>query len=384
MLKRHIMPFLKKQLSHYPAVSLIGPRQCGKTTIAQSLSPLYFDMEQAPDRLAVDIRWPEILKEKHLVVFDEAQQWPELFSRLRSAIDQDRKHNGRFLLLGSVAPSLMRAVSESLAGRLALCELSPLLQPELPQIARKNLWLRGGYPDGGILNARYFPHWQKNYLTLLAQRDLPLWGLPSKPQVTERLFAMIAATHGMLWNASHIGKSLGMSYHTVNSYLDYLEQAFLIRRLLPYAGKMKKRLTKSPKIYWRDSGVLHALLHTQLIDQLLSQPWVGHSWEGWVIEQIIGTATMLGQSMSPFFLRTQSGEEIDLILQYRNMVWAIEIKLTSQPDQQAIQRLQSIAAMLPANRCVLISQTKETIVNQHIISTNPQTFIHRWIMGRGK
>lgn len=375
MIKRHIIPLLQKRLRLHPAVALLGPRQSGKTTLAQSLGGQYFDIEQASDRLAVDLQWEDITHSKQLIIFDEAQVWPELFPRLRGAIDQDRKRSGRFLILGSIAPSLMHHVSESLAGRLSLCELTPFNLIEVPKKQHDHLWLKGGYPDGGILKPKTFPEWQHNYLSLLAQRDLPDWGLASKPKVTERFFAMIAAVHGQLWNASQIGKSLGLSYHTVNSYLDYLEQAYLVRRLYPWSGNVKKRLVKSPKVFWRDTGLLHSLLNVTSFHQLLAQPWVGHSWEGWVIEQILNALTMQNDPWQASFFRSRDNYEIDLILEYKKIRWAIEIKLTAQPDASQMQRLITTARYVQPDKIVLLSRTNTTIEHSNVLSTNLFTFL---------
>jgi len=230
MITRRINKMLQKRLASYPAVALVGPRQSGKTTLAGSLGGKYFDLEQESDRLRLDLEWDMLIADKALIILDEAQTWPEIFPRLRGAIDNKRKQFYRFLLLGSVSPALMTQVSESLAGRLSVLELTPLLLSELETGAsRQRLWMLGGYPDGGVLGKPAYPVWQKDYLSLLVQRDLPNWGLPARSQVTQRLLKMLAATHGQEWNASQIGKSLGLSYHTVNSYLDYLEGAFLIR-----------------------------------------------------------------------------------------------------------------------------------------------------------
>jgi predicted AAA+ superfamily ATPase len=166
------------------------------------------DLEKEADRLRLDVEWESIVAGRGLAIFDEAQEMPALFPRLRAAIDEDRKRHGRFLLLGSVSPFLMRQVAESLAGRLALCELTPLLAGELPEKRWDDLWRFGGYPDGGVLDATHFPDWQRFYLDLLAQRDLPHWGLSARATVTQRLFRMLAAVHGQAWNASQIGKSL--------------------------------------------------------------------------------------------------------------------------------------------------------------------------------
>ncbi|MBI2289042.1 MAG: ATP-binding protein [Betaproteobacteria bacterium] len=280
MKRRLATAVLRARLARFPAAALLGPRQSGKTTLARSLSRRYYDAEQPADRVRLDLNWEAITSGHELVVIDEAQNWPELFPRLRAAIDASRRRNGRFLLLGSVSPVLMREVSESLAGRLARVELTPFLLPELGKHALARLWLNGGFPDGGALHGRRFPVWQRDYLALMAQRDLPAWGLPARPQVTDRLLHMLAVAHGQLWNASAVGQSLGLSYHTVNGYLDYLEGAYLIRRLSPWSGNLRKRLTRSPKVYLRDTGLLHALLRIGSRTELLRHPAAGASWEG--------------------------------------------------------------------------------------------------------
>jgi len=300
--------------------------------VAQSLEGVYFDLAVETERLRLDLQWSRLVEGKDLVILDEAQAWPEVFPRLPSAIDQRRKTMGRFLLLGSVSPGLARQVSESLAGRLSLVELTPFLLEELSFHRLDDLWLVGGYPDGGILDAANFGRWQQDYLTLLAQRDLPQWGLPAKPQTTDRFLRMIAAVHGQIWNASRIGQSLSLNYQTVNSYLDYLEGAFLIRRLQPYHANIRKRLTKSPKVYWRDAGLLHSLLQTRTHDDLLAQPWVGASWEGFVIEQILNCLTAHGRDVQPRFFRTADQHGIDLVLDFGKSLWAIETKLTVSPS----------------------------------------------------
>lgn len=222
--------------------------------------------------LRLDLEWADRVAAEELVILDEAQSWPEIFPRLRGAVDRERKRNGRFLLLGSVSPALMTQVSESLAGRLSRVELTPFLWENSPG-PRARHWLTGGYPDGGVLDPTRFPQWQLDYVALLAQRDLPAWGLPAKPRVTDRLLCMLAAVHGQIWNASQLGQSLGLSYKTVNSYVAYLVGAFLIRRLQPYQVNVRKRLIKSPKVYWRDSGLLHALLNVSDERTLVVQPW---------------------------------------------------------------------------------------------------------------
>jgi predicted AAA+ superfamily ATPase len=375
VLNRRLRRTVAARLAVSPAVALLGPRQVGKTTLARSLGGVYFDLEQAQDRLRADLAWDELVAGSSLVILDEAQSWPEAFVRVRGAIDHDRKRMGRFLLLGSVSPVLMRQVSESLTGRLSLVELTPLLTTELRTAAsRERRWLCGGYPDG-VLAPRAYPRWQRDYLALLAQRDLPIWGLPSKPQTTDRLFRMLAALHGQIWNASQVGQGLGLSYHTVNTYVDYLEGAFLIRRLPPFQANVRKRLVKSPRVYWRDSGLLHALLNVADQEALLMQPWVGASWEGFVIEQALNELSTAGTPVSPYYFRTSDQHELDLVLDFGAERWAVEIKLTSAPSQADFDRLDRAADMIGAGKRLLVTRTTRPAPGTDRASHNLDTFI---------
>ncbi len=351
---------LHRRLVAYPAVALVGPRQCGKTTLAQSLAARYYDMELESDRLRLDLEWAEIAAGEELVVIDEAQAAPEIFPRLRSTIDADRRRHGRYLLLGSISPSLMKNVSESLAGRLSVVELTPLSWLELTGECRERLWPFGGFPDGGVLDSPGFPDWQHDYLSLLAQRDLPSWGLPATARTTQRLFDLLAASHAQQWNASEIGRSLGLSYHTVNAYVDYLEGAFLLRRLPAYHANARKRLTKRPKIYWRDSGLLHALWGADTASDLLSHPMVGASWEGYVIDQVLTALQQVGRRFSASHLRTVDGREIDLLVNVERELWAVEIKLTTNPSRADMARLNEAADLIGAQRRFLVTRSVET------------------------
>ncbi len=377
MIDRKLKKLLLERLKVYPAVAIVGARQCGKTTLAKSIKGIYFDLEQESQRLSLDLQWDDIITDRKLIILDEAQSWPDIFPRLRGAIDSV-KRKGKFLLLGSVSPSLMRHISESLAGRLSLVELTPLLLSELKtQASRKRRWLCGGYPDGGVLEPKRYPQWQIDYLTLLTQRDLPNWGLPAKPQMTMRLLRMLAALHGQIWNASQVGQSLGLSYNTVNSYLDYLEGAFLIRRLQPYRSNIKKRLIKSPKVYWQDSGLLHSLLNIPDENSLLTQPWVGASWEGFIIEQILGELAASGKNVDAYYLRTSDQYELDLVLDFGNELWAIKIKLTASPTPNDMNRLKKTSDMISASRCFLISRTRSSVGDRYEVSCNIETFIEQ-------
>lgn len=376
MIKRQIKDVILSRLKTFPAVAILGARQVGKTTLAKTFSNSYYDLELDEERLRLDLQWNNVIQSNDLVILDEAQNYPEIFPRIRNAIDNDRHRNGRFLILGSVSPILMKEVSEILTGRIALCELSPFSLFELISGDDDDLWLMGGYPDGGILQKHKFQIWQKNYLDLLAMRDLPLWGLSAKPQVTKRFFKMLAAIHGQVWNASQLGKSLGLSYHTVNLYLDYLEQIFLIRKIQPFYSNIKKRLVKSPKIYWRDSGLLHGLLNIKSFESLLVQPWIGFSWEGWIIEQIIIYLRNNDIDFDgPYFFRTNDQYEIDLVVNIAGMVWGIEIKLTSVPGKQDFLKLEKTADLIKATKRVLISRSQNTISDSNTISTNLKDFL---------
>ncbi|MBN1983514.1 MAG: ATP-binding protein [Chitinivibrionales bacterium] len=352
-------------------MALVGPRQVGKTTLAKTLSDVYFDLEAEEEKLRLDLQLPDILAQKKLVILDEAQNYPELFPKLKVAIDKERNRNGRFLLLGSISPSLMHNVSEFLTGRIAITHLETLSINEIGEKQSDSLWLMGGYPDGGILKKSNYPTWQTNYLDLLAMRDLPSWGLPAKPQITQRMFKMLAALHGQVWNASQLSKSLGLSYHTVNTYLDHLTQVFLVRKVQPFFTNIKKRLIKSPKVYWHDSGLVHAMSGILSKDQLFQQPWVGNSWEGWILSQILiflnNTDIVYD---GPYFLRTSDGSELDLIIIINRELWAFEIKLTSSPTREDMQKLQKTASMIKADKIVFISRTKNIIENKFLFSCN--------------
>lgn len=351
--------------------------------MAKTFSSAYFDLEQEADRVKLDLLWNELIAGDQLAILDEAQSWPEIFPRLRGAIDARRKSNGRFLLLGSVSPSLMKQVSESLAGRMALVDLPPLSAMELPPEYADSLWRNGGFPDGGCLHpeAAAFPVWQESYLRQMSHQDLPAWGLPSKPQQTDRLMRMVAAIHGSQLNASQLGQGLGITYHTVGSYLDFLEGAFLIRRLPPFfAGNFPKRLIKTPKIYWRDSGLLHSLLGLTSTSGLIDQPWVGESWEGWVIDQIITTRKATGESFAAYYFRTSDGLECDLLLETDQGREVIEIKLSANPSIQTFSKLSKIAKLVGACKQVVISRIPDdsSVVAGDRSSVNLQTYLSQF------
>jgi predicted AAA+ superfamily ATPase len=376
VLRRASAPFLRSTLRRFPAVTLVGPRQCGKTTLAREIGGEYFDLEQESDRVRLDLEWTRLVAGRTRVILDEAQTHPAVFPRLRAAIDADRSRNGRFILLGSVSPALMRSVSESLAGRMAVIELTPFLWNELAaRPMRSRLWLMGGFPDGGVRRPAAFPQWANSYLRLITERDLPALGIPCTPQVTQKLLRMMAALNGQQWNASELGRSMGVNYQTVTRYVDFIEGAFLLRRLPAFHANLSKRLVKAPKIHWRDTGLLHATLGIDSDDALRHHPAVGASWESFVVEQALGMLAALGVPHSAFHFRTSDGYELDLVLESGRERWAVEIKLTSDPSPHDLARLEKCAAMVSATRAILVSQVAADAGDKHRLSCGIDRFL---------
>lgn len=374
MIARLYRGLVEGKLAGNPAVALLGPRQCGKTTLAKELGGVYFDMESEGGALRLDAEWPGLVSGDRLVVVDEAQVEPGIFPRLRGAIDADRGRMGRFLLLGSVSPALMHGVSESLAGRMGLVRMGPFAFSELEGVmgpeCLDGLWLRGGYPDGGILAGERYPGWEKDYLSLLAARDLPNWGFPAKPQRTMRLLSMLAVMQGQPQNASELGGALGMDHKTVSGYCDFLEEVFLIRRLRPWFRNVGKRLVKTPRVYWRDSGLLHALLGVRDLEHLYGLPVAGYSWEGFVVEQVLAALELAGAVVEPYFFRTSDSVEADLVLDFGGRLWAIEAKLTSNPTRAMVGGLKKAGELIGAERCVLVCRTEEVVAGEGVLVTN--------------
>ncbi len=372
MRQRKCFELLKSRLSVNPAVVLVGPRQSGKTTLSKMLGERYFDLELEEEQTRLDVLWNELTgDDKHeLIIIDEAQAMPRIFPRLRAAIDAHRQQNGRFLILGSVAPAIMREVADLLTGRVSIVELAPFGYDELLDRPLRECWFYGGYPNGGIDDQSMYPQWHIDYLRVLIERDLPTWGLPAKPQMTFRLIKMLAALHGQQQNASSLASSLGLSHPTVESYLEYLEGAFIIRRLLPFFSNMKKRLVKRPKLYIRDTGLLHSILQIKNSDTLLSTPWAGASWEGFVIEQIVQVTSRLRFVPNITYFRTSDGYELDLVLESGSKRLGIEVKLTSAPAPADVARLQKVGAMAGTTQNILISKVLKSEFSKELVSCN--------------
>ena len=324
----------------FPAVGLVGSRQVGKTTfVREGLPPdpggredVYVDLENPRDAAMLQdpLDYLERRSDKRIII-DEVQLRPDLFSVLRPVIDADRRP-GRFVLLGSASPSLIRGASESLAGRIGYIELTPLTRAETQdydELAPAH-WLRGGYPSSLLASsAEDSELWRLNYLEAYITRELPLLAPVLLPNVMRTLLSMLAGQQGDLVNFSALSRAIGVLQATVKSYLKILEQSYLLRVLPPYAVDVRKRLVKAPKIYIRDSGLLHALLGIDDEDQLTSSVAVGGSWEGYAVEQIISS---LSSRVRAYFYRTHAGAELDLVLEgRRGRLAVVEVKRSSAP-----------------------------------------------------
>lgn len=345
-----------QSLTYFPVVGVLGPRQCGKTTLAKKLvaklskPSIYLDMESHRDRSVLND--PELYFSQHYeecIIIDEIQFYPELFPILRASIDQDRKP-ARFIILGSSSPRLLRQSNESLAGRVSYHELTPFLLTEISDDKKHRVW--GGYPDCFLAHSdKFCLEWLQNYIRSYTERELPQMGLRTSASNIFRLLRMVSHLHAQLLNINQLSNSLGISATSTKNYIDFLSESFLIRLLSPYYYNTKKRLVKAPKIYIRDPGVFHALAGISGLNELEFHPQLGNSWEGYVIEQVINH---LPPNIEPMFYRTQHGNELDLVLlQGQKVVAAIEIKNTLSPKLSRGFRL-SIEELNPQKKLFII------------------------------
>lgn len=361
MFERLATPLLHAAAAKFPVVTILGARQAGKTTLARTAFPdfEYLDLEdpRTAGRFRDDARFALERDSGAGLILDEAQAVPGLFAALRGAVDARRTGNGRFILLGSAQPALVRGVAESLAGRAAAFDLDPLTACEVltgdqPQDWRA-LWLKGGFPDA--LRGD-FRGWWEAYLRMLLERDLPQYGVSADALFMRRLLTMLAHQHGGLLNTSSLGASLGVSYHVIQRQLDVLEAVFLIRRLAPWFRNVGKRLTKSPKVYIRDSGLLHHLLNISSADELANHPSRGASWEGFVIEDVVRREKVARPTSTPWFWRTAAGAEVDLLLDRGGERVAIEIKAGRGADASALRALRDTLPDIEARRAWIVDQ----------------------------
>ena len=339
MISRTITNKIVSALADFPIVGILGPRQVGKTTLAKIIAKncktkvIYLDLERISDLQKLSD--PELYLESFpdtLVILDEIQRKPDLFPLIRSLVDA-RGKNGHFLILGSASPDLRRQASESLAGRVCYFELTGFMPAEIG-INTDNmntLWSRGGLPRSFLARSDSVSfQWRENFIDTYLERDIPNLGINSPRPALMRFWQMTAHCHGQIWNSSKIATSLGVTSPTARKYLDILQDTFMVRQLMPYHTNLKKRIVKSPKVYLRDSGILHTLLGIHSLDTLIGHPSAGSSFEGWVIEQI---ASIIPSHWSLSFYRTNAGAEIDLIIQPTQQTppIAVEIKHSLAP-----------------------------------------------------
>ncbi|UZD22187.1 ATP-binding protein [Algoriphagus halophytocola] len=322
-------------MARFPVTGIVGPRQVGKTTLAKQqlldTDAIYLDLEKNSD--INKLNDPELFFSQNqgkTIILDEIQHLPAIFPLLRAVIDENRKP-GRFVILGSASPSLLRQSSESLAGRINYLEMTPLsILETTKKITSQDLWIYGGFPEPALSQDSDFVHdWYRSFTTSYIQQDLPQYGLPADPRVTRQFLMMIASAHGGVLSYSTFAKSLGLSVPTIKTYLGFLLDAFLLRELQAWSVNSKKRLIKSPKLYFRDTGMLHYLLGIKNMESIFGNIVLGSSWEAFVINQ---TAAVLKSDDEMYYYRTHDGAEIDLLIR-RNNTWlaAAEIKFSVNP-----------------------------------------------------
>ncbi|MDU9047961.1 MAG: ATP-binding protein [Candidatus Electrothrix sp. Rat3] len=328
-----------ESLRFFPVTALLGPRQCGKSTLAKHLlsqrdDAVFLDLERPSDlRKLTD---PELFFHTHkdrLICIDEVQVGPEIFPILRAAVDENRRP-GRFFLLDSASQELIRKSSETLAGRIHYIELTPFTCAELlsgdQSYSAKlmEIWCRGGFPDSVLaVSDAVSLTWREDFIRTFLEHNISQFGFSVTAQIMRRFWTMLAHYHGQVMNYSKLGQALGVTHPTVKRYFELLIQTYMVRSLPPYSANIKKRLVKAPKVYLRDSGILHALLELDALEDLLGHPVVGASWEGFCIEQLIAAKP----NWRPSFYRTSSGEEIDLILERGQKKLAFEFKASMSP-----------------------------------------------------
>ncbi len=364
-----------------PAVALLGPRQCGKTTLAKQIVELYkksgtpvsyFDLEKDSHLSFLQDPFSALSDEKGLVVIDEVQRKPELFPSLRVLIDdQDRKTH--YLLLGSASRDLIRQSSESLAGRMSMIEVTPFAATEVSPKELKKLWLRGGFPPAFLAKNDFLSRsWREEYISLLLERDIPNLGFKIAPQTLRRFWMMLSHYHGQIFNASEIGKSMGLSHHTIRDYLDILSGTFVVRQLLPWFENLGKRQVKSPKIYFRDSGLYHTMIDVDEI-HLHNNPKIGASWEGFALEQIIRAEKAKPENV--YFWSTHNEAELDLLIIKGTKKFGYEIKYTDSPKLTKSMSISMKDLQLEELTLVFPGNSQRFQMGPHISAIGMETLI---------
>ena len=385
VIERKLNTEVRSLLKQFPAVAILGARQVGKTTMAKEIASvqkkptIYLDLENPLDvrRLEDPFTFLSDNKDK-CVLIDEVQTIPSLFSVLRSVIDTDRR-NGRFILLGSASPQLVKGVSESLAGRIAYRELSPINIMELPEkITMQKHWLRGGFPSALLARSdKAAAEWINSFVRSYIERDLgSLFGVDLSGNTIGRLLSMLAHTNGSVWNAEMMARSLGITAPTVNRYVDFLEGAFLVHRLPAFFINTRKRLVKAPKVYIRDSGLLHHLSNVPNIHTLKGHPVVGSSWEGYVVEQVNECRP---SGVDLYYYRTQAGAEYDIVLARGiKPIACIEVKLNNAPTISK-GNYQSIADLQTKKNFVVVPDTEEYKTKDGIVICSLNTLLTKYL-----
>jgi len=367
MIKRNqLEQNVRKALDRSPVVALLGPRQCGKTTLARTfLRPnetTYFDLEDPVTARSLEQPMTVLSELRGLVVIDEAQRRPEIFPILRVLVDRE-ENPARFLLLGSASPDLSRQAAESLAGRVEVVEMGGFSLSEIGEVHRRDLWMRGSFPRSVLAKNEEDSYvWRRQFIRSFLERDLGLLGFGMSPAAMSRFWTMLAHVHGHIWNANELAASLGCSGQTARNYLDALEQTYMVRRLMPWFVNLGKRVVKSPKVYVRDSGLFHALLGVEDYESLVAHPKLGASWEGYVLEQIL--RQIPGEDA--FFHAVHAGSELDLYLPARN--WGIEMKRNDAPGRTRSMhvvmedlKLEKLTVVYPGTKSYALSDKIEVL-----------------------
>ncbi len=364
MITRHqYLAQLAETVRRSPVTALVGPRQCGKTTLARqfatSREATLLDLESVPDRRR--LQNPELMlgSLKGLVILDEIQSMPELFSVLRVLVDRPRTRV-KFLVLGSASPDILKGVSETLAGRVQFLELAGFDTQETGTKVSDKLWLRGGFPRSFLAkNQAESAAWREGFVQTFLQRDIPQLGINLPAPAMRRFWTMLAHYHGQTWNASELGRAMGMSDKTVRGWLDLLTGTFMVRQLQPWFENVGKRQVKSPKIYLRDSGLLHTLLDLKDRYALLGHPRVGASWEGFALEQVLRAV----RPAEAYFWATHGGAELDLLFTHRGRNYGVEVEFNEAPTATrsmhvALQelKLRHLWIVYPGSESFLIDQ----------------------------
>jgi uncharacterized protein len=388
IIERQITKQVLKNLTYFPVVGIVGPRQVGKTTLAKVLQKnldrptLHLDLELQED--LYKLHNPQTFLQMHAekcIIIDEIQRLPSIFPLLRALIDQDRRP-ARFIILGSASPEMVRQSSESLAGRIAYSELTPfsLLEAQTGGIEQSKHWFLGGFPSALLAPDIEFSRiWLQNFIYTFMEKDIRLLGYDINIPTMDRLLKMLSHLHSTMLNISDVSRSLGISVPTINKYLDLLEGGFLVRRLQPYFANFGKRLVKTPKIYLRDTGILHSLANIPSFDSLFGHPLIGASWEGYVIEQIYRCLEF--RSWEFYYYRTQTGAEIDLILvSPSGKMTCIEIKSTNNPTLSKGFYL-NVADLKPDFQYIITPSSEKLVNTEGVIICSLQHFLSLELQG---